>query len=118
VKFLVINIIYEFIYINPNTAQVVVIFKATDKRKIEMIKAPELDWDEIDAARVRARKLHSEAGYKIGISIVKGGKRLFGAFHTALFDQTAVSRPLIVQRLFKRAKENSPLERGLQAGWY
>ena len=81
-----------------------------------MIKAPELDWNEIEAARERSRKLRSEAGYRIFAAI---GNAIVSVFKPGKPAGNGTSaKPSLVQRSLNFAKEKSPLERGLQAGWY
>ncbi len=83
-----------------------------------MIKAPELDWDEIDAARMRARKLHSEAGYKFIVAVGNAVRGIFRMGWKFLTGDRATSKASLVERSINFAKAKSPLERGLQAGWY
>jgi hypothetical protein len=84
-----------------------------------MYKAPELlDPKVIDAAMQRSRKLRSEAAYDIGISIRNAVRRLFGLTAKSQTAEAVASKPSVLDKCVNLVKANSPLERGLQAGWY
>ncbi len=83
-----------------------------------MLKAPELDWDEIDAARVRARKLHSETGFRIFVAVGHGIRRTIQATWNLLVSGNLSSMRAALRRNFNGTKVISPLDRGLRAGWY
>lgn len=84
-----------------------------------MYKAPILlDPKVIDAAMKRSRELRSEAAYDIAISVRNAVRRVFGLPTNAQKAKAAVEQPSVLRQCVKLAKENSPLERGLQAGWY
>lgn len=84
-----------------------------------MYKAPELlDPKVIDAAMKRSRELRSEAAYDIAISIRNAVQRLFGLTAKPQISEVAASKPSVLDKCVNVVKANSPLERGLQAGWY
>jgi hypothetical protein len=84
-----------------------------------MYKAPELlDPKVIDAAMQRSRELRSEAAYNIALSVRDAVRRFLGLPGKAPKAKTAVEKPSVLRQCVTLAKENSPLERGLQAGWY
>lgn len=83
-----------------------------------MIKAPELDWNEIEAARVRSRKLRSEAWYNVFAAIGNAIASSARSVWHMLAGNKTTTKPSLVQRGLNFAREKSPLERGLQAGWY
>ena len=78
-----------------------------------MIKAPELDWNRIEAARANAHYLRSKAAYDIAAAIGDATRRLFRVSLSQRRGGTTLLR-----RWVEFAKARSPLEKGLQAGWY
>ncbi len=83
-----------------------------------MIKASNLDWNRIEAARRNAHFLRSEAAYDTAVAIRNGMRRLLTAARL-LLDGNA----LPVSKTFARPRQNSakaPFQpaKGLQAGWY
>ena len=84
-----------------------------------MYKAPILlDPKVIDAAMKRSRELRSEAAYDIAISVRNAVRRLFGLPAKGEKATAVADKPSVLSKCVTLAKENSPLERGLQAGWY
>ena len=79
-----------------------------------MIRAPELDWNAIEAARANAHYLRSEAAYNIAAAIGERVRRLFGRGSAT----APAANGSFVSRCLDFARAKSPLEKGLQAGWY
>ena len=80
-----------------------------------IIKAPQLDWNVIEAARSNAHTLRSQAAHEIGAAIANAVRRLFRVEEKPV---AANMEPPLLPRRFTAPKVTSPLERGLQAGWY
>jgi len=78
-----------------------------------MIKAPKLDWNRIDAARANAHYLRSEAAHEIA---AKTANAVRGLFQVSAPQKN--SDASLLKRWLEFAKARSPLEKGLQAGWY
>jgi hypothetical protein len=78
-----------------------------------MIKAPKLDWNRIEAARANAHYLRSEAAHDIATRIGNAVRGLFQVGAPLKSGDTP-----LVKRWLEFAKARSPLEKGLQAGWY
>ena len=83
-----------------------------------MIKASNLDWNRIEAARRNAHFLRSEAAYDIAVAIRNGVRRLLAATHLRLANNAAPVRKTFARPLQNSAKAAFQPAKGLQAGWY
>ena len=83
-----------------------------------MIKAPELDWDRIEATQKNAHYLRSKAAYDIATEIRNAVRPLFQASPVQKSGDASAKNTSFVTRCIEFATARSPLEKGLQAGWY
>ncbi|MDD9905687.1 MAG: hypothetical protein OXT06_19125 [Rhodospirillaceae bacterium] len=64
-------------YIHPNAELKTARSQSVRERTRKMIKAPQLDWNRIEAARQNAHYLRSEVAHDIATAIRDGFRRLF-----------------------------------------